>query len=58
MKKITYKIISGTILFGCTIFGLTALNHINNDSDSIPASITAYDETPIIVLDAGHGECS
>lgn len=58
MKKITYKIISGSILLGCTIFGLTALNHINNDSDSTPVSIISYDETPVIILDAGHGECS
>ncbi len=61
MKKITRKIISGAIVFGCAVFGLTALTHISSKSDknSVPVSLMSYeDEKPIIILDAGHGECS
>lgn len=61
MNKITRKIIGGTVVFGCAAFALTALTHISSKSDdaSMPVSFMSYqDEKPIIVLDAGHGECS
>ena len=59
MKKITRKIISGVIVFGFAVFGLTALTQISNkaENNSIPVSMLSYDdEKPIIILDAGHGE--
>ena len=58
MNKITRRIISGVVVFGCAVFGLTALTHISNksDSDSVPVSLMSYDdEKPVIILDAGHG---
>lgn len=58
MNKITRKIISGTLVFSCAVFGLVALTHISNKSDnsSVPVSLMSYDdEKPIIILDAGHG---
>lgn len=61
MNKITRRIISGALVFGCAVFGLTALNHINEKSDdnSMPVSMMSYeDEKPIIILDAGHDECN
>lgn len=59
MKKITRKIIGGVVVFGCAVFGLTALTHISTDSDSVPVSMVSYnDEKPVIILDAGHGGCS
>lgn len=61
MNKITRKIIGGTLIFGCAVFGLTALTHISGKSDnvSVPVSLMSYDnEKPVIILDAGHGECS
>lgn len=60
MKKITRKIISGVLVLGCAVFGLTALTQISNkaENNSIPVSMMSYDdEKPIIILDAGHGEC-
>lgn len=58
MKKITRRIISGMIVFGCAVSGLTALAHISSKSDnnSVPVSLMSLDdEKPIIILDAGHG---
>ena len=58
MNKITRRIISGVLVFGCAVFGLTALTHISNKSEnnSMPVSMMSYDdEKPIIILDAGHG---
>ncbi|MCM1506140.1 MAG: hypothetical protein NC177_03250 [Ruminococcus flavefaciens] len=61
MNKITRRIISGALVFGCAVFGLTALSHISSksDKDSLPVSLMSYDEEkPIIILDAGHSESS
>lgn len=59
MNKTTRRIISGLLVFGCVITGLTALNHISRKSgdNSMPVSLMSYeDEKPIIILDAGHDE--
>ena len=59
MNKITRRIISGLLVFGCVAGGLTALNHIYGKigDNSLPVSMMSYDdEKPIIILDAGHGE--
>ncbi|MBD5158909.1 MAG: hypothetical protein HDT23_01515 [Ruminococcus sp.] len=59
MNKITRRIISGLLVFGCVATGLTALRYINGKSgdNSMPVSMMSYeDEKPIIILDAGHDE--
>lgn len=61
MNNIKRKIIGGAVIFGCAVIGLSAAVKINQKakSDTIPvAMLSQANETPIIVLDAGHGECS
>lgn len=60
MKKTKRKIISGVILIGCTLFALGTVAKLgkNEDNGAIPTSVDYEAEKPIIVLDAGHGECS
>ena len=60
MKKTKRKIISGMILAGCTVFmlGTIAVIGKNSESGAIPVSVDYEAEKPVIVLDAGHGECS
>ncbi len=59
MKKIKRKVISGGILSVCAVIGLLAISKLNsvNEKGAIPAAlIETADETPIIIIDAGHGE--
>lgn len=61
MNKIKRRIIIGTVVFCCAAVGISAASHINKkaESGSVPASLINYEnESPVIVLDAGHGECS
>lgn len=58
MKKIKRRIISGAVVFCCAAIGISAASHISRKAESgaVPAAMTDYEnETPIIVLDAGHG---
>lgn len=59
MNKVKRRIISGAIVFCCAGVGISAAAHISKKAESgaIPAAVTNYDnETPVIILDAGHGE--
>ena len=57
MKKTKRKLISGGIVAICGVFAVAACSHISQKaSDSvIPVSAGQFEETPIIILDAGHG---
>ncbi len=58
MDKIKRRIISGAIVFCCAIAGINAVSHIGkkSETESIPTAVTDYsNETPVIILDAGHG---
>ena len=58
MDKIKCRIISGAIVFCCAAVGISAVSHIEKKSETegVPAAITDYtNETPVIILDAGHG---
>lgn len=58
MKKIKRKILAGAVFAGCAIIALGGFSVIQkNGGDVIPVSVNYEEEKPIIVLDAGHGEC-
>lgn len=60
MNKIKRKIISGTVIFGGAIIALGAISKLNEKSENaaVPVALLSYEnEKPVIVLDAGHGEC-
>lgn len=59
MRKIHRKIVSGALLCGCALFTLYGASRIaeRNEKGALPVSLTDIErETPVIVLDAGHGE--
>lgn len=59
MNKIKRRIIGGAVVFCCATVGIGAASHISKKAESgaVPAAVTGYEnETPIIILDAGHGE--
>lgn len=58
MRKVHRKIVSGAILCGCAVFTLYGASRIAEraENGAIPVSVTDMgNETPVIVLDAGHG---
>lgn len=58
MRKIHRKIVSGALLCGCALFTLYGASRIaeRNEKGALPVSLTDIErETPVIVLDAGHG---
>ncbi len=58
MNKTKRRIISGAIVFGCvmTAIGAGAKLSKHEESGAVPASLTGeMSETPVIILDAGHG---
>ncbi len=57
MKNAKRKIFTGAIFSACVVSAIIGGNIINKKSEAIPASVMGIsDETPVIVLDAGHGE--
>lgn len=59
MNKVKRRIIGGAVVFCCATVGIGAASHISKKAESrvVPAAVTNYEnETPVIVLDAGHGE--
>ncbi len=59
MNKIKRKIIGGAVIFGCAVIGLSAASKISQKAKSgaVPVSMLSQEnETPVIVLDAGHEE--
>lgn len=52
MKKVFRKIIAGAIFFGCVTAAVSAGAYINEKA----SAEFEEDNTPIIILDAGHGE--
>ena len=57
MKNPKRKIIAGAVFFACGVIAIAGGNTIAKKADSIPVSALGItDETPVIVLDAGHGE--
>lgn len=58
MRKVHRKIVSGALLCGCALFTLYGASRIaeRTEDGALPVSITDMEnETPVIVLDAGHG---
>lgn len=55
-KKITKKIICSAFIISI-IAGVAKLSEKYNEKN-VPASVNYSENTPIIVLDAGHGECT
>ncbi len=58
MKKIKRRIIGGAVIFCCAAIGIGAASHISKKAESgaVPTAMTDYEnETPVIILDAGHG---
>lgn len=55
--KIKRKLISGGILSICSVFAVMAGAHISQKAsdNAIPVSVGQFEETPVIILDAGHG---
>lgn len=61
MNKIKRRIIGGAVVFCCAAVGISAASHITKKADhiAVPAALTNYEkDSPVIILDAGHGECS
>lgn len=61
MKKIQRKIIFGAGIIGCALAALagTAIIERRAAPDVMSASVNSVgQELPVIILDAGHGECS
>ena len=57
MKNAKRKIIIGTVFSACTAAAILGGSIITEKAESVPASVMGvYEETPVIVLDAGHGE--
>ena len=57
MRNPKRKIIAGAVFFACGVIAIAGGSAIAKKADSIPVSaIGLTDETPVIVLDAGHGE--
>lgn len=57
MKNAKQKIITGTVFFACAAVAIVGGSIISDKAEAIPASIMGItEETPVIVLDAGHGE--
>ena len=58
MNKTHRRIISGAIVAVCAYAGISAASAVSRKAspDAVPAATTLYsDETPVIILDAGHG---
>lgn len=57
MKRIKRRIISGSVTVCCAALGLTALATVpDRKTETVPASVLkGRKETPVIILDAGHG---
>ncbi len=56
MKNPKRKIITGTIFSACVAGGIIGSSVISQKAEAVPASIMGLtEETPVIVLDAGHG---
>lgn len=59
MKNVKRKILTSSIFLGCAFFALGAASVIsrNVSPDAVTASVSSLErETPVIILDAGHGE--
>jgi N-acetylmuramoyl-L-alanine amidase len=58
MRKTQRKIVSGALLCGCALFTLYGASRIAEriENGALPVSITDMEnETPVVILDAGHG---
>ncbi|MBR2284176.1 MAG: hypothetical protein IJ874_07140 [Ruminococcus sp.] len=58
MNNAKKRIISGLVVFGCVMAAVGAAAGLskNADNDAVPAALTSgLDDTPVIILDAGHG---
>ncbi len=57
MKKAKQKIITGAVFSVCAAISIVGGSIITDKAEAIPTSIMEIsEETPVIVLDAGHGE--
>ncbi len=56
MKNAKRKIIGGAVISVCALCAAAAGSKIDNKiEDSVTVSALPAEETPVIVLDAGHG---
>lgn len=59
MNKIKRKIILGALLFGGAAAVIAGGSIVSERGSAVPAFADGLsEELPIIILDAGHGECS
>lgn len=61
MNNAKRKIFLGTLFFGCSIAAIGAASVLSDKmvDNAVPSSLTDFnEELPVIILDAGHGECS
>ncbi len=57
MKNAKRKIITGVVFSACAAVAIIGGSIITDKAEAVPASIMGVaKETPVIVLDAGHGE--
>ena len=57
MNKTHRKIVSGALVCSCALFTLYGASRIAEraENGALPTALTGMEETPVIVLDAGHG---
>ncbi len=57
MNKVNRKILVGTLFFACSIFAIGGAAVLSDkiSENAVPASVIQEQETPVIILDAGHG---
>lgn len=59
MNKIRKKIVKKVICTGCIVLIIGGIAKLNYNNDKfIPATNIFSENTPVIVLDAGHAECT
>ena len=57
MKNAKQKIIAGAVFSACAAISIVGGSIITDKAEAIPTSIMEIsEETPVIVLDAGHDE--
>lgn len=57
MKNIKRKIITGAVFSACVAVAIIGGSVVTDKAEAIPTSVAGItEETPIIVLDAGHHE--
>lgn len=59
MRNVKRKLIGGALSIGCALLAAGGFVIVGeNNKGAVPVSLGYEQEPPVIVLDAGHGECS